>query len=144
MQKELVPTIPTKDKTTAKKIIEKLREISEKQRISTERIIKQKTTKLIQEKEKELLKEEKEKSCLICSDAVLTIMNHSQKIIEDAEAIKEMHKTKTDKIKMKDGLTYTIDDINARIERNKCTIQKNWDRYIQCCKEGKLQEEERC
>ena len=121
------------DRISVKDIIEGLRKISTKQKTVIEKAAKQEIAE-----QKKMLR--KDKSCIICSDIVLEMKNRSQIIAEDANAIIEMSRNRTDKIKMKDGITHTMFDLGGRIEINRSIIDKNWDRYIQCCKEGKLPE----
>lgn len=125
------------NKITLKDILEKLKDATARQRVAEQRAIK-----LSKELEEEKKKKE-EKSCVICKDAMFEMTKHSQNIVEDAQAIRDMFRTRTDRIKMKDGITYTIEDISARIERNKCSVQKSLERYNVCCKEKKLPSPER-
>jgi len=125
------------DKVTLKDVLNKLKETTARQRSA-----EQKATKLSKELEEERKKKE-EKSCIICKDVILEMTRHSQNIAEDAQAIRDMFRTRTDRTKMKDGITYTIEDLSARIERNKCSVQKSLERYNVCCKEKKLPSPER-
>lgn len=99
---------------------------------------------VLQELRKSSIAEEKafRKTCLMCRDAVDSIVDNSKNIMVDLEALREMERLKSYKTRMKDGFTYTRDDLEARIIRNKCNIEKNLERYITCCKEGKLPKEE--
>ena len=126
-------TVKTTDHISVKDILEGLRKISVKQKA----VIEQKVAEQITEQKKML---RKEKSCIVCSDIVIEMKNRSQKVADDANAIIEMYRSRTDKIKMKDGITYTLFDLGGRIEFNRSTIERDWDRYIRCCKEGKLPE----
>lgn len=122
-----------KDNITLKDVFEKLKDSTAKQRIA-----EQKATKLSKELEEERKKIRAEKSCIVCKDAIIEMTRHTQNIAEDAQAIRDMSITGKDRKRMKDGLTYTIDDLAARIERNKCYVQKSLEKYDICCKEMKL------
>lgn len=111
---------------TTKEVIDRLREIAEKQKISTQRVIKS--------QEKELLVKE---SCKTCKDAIIGIMDHSKNMSDNIMSLKEMYRTGLYQMRI-GGSTHTRDDIEARINIDKCLIEKNWDRYKTCCKEGKL------
>jgi len=130
---------PTRlDKVTLKDVLDKLKHVTAKQRTA-----EQKAAKLSKELEEERKKVREERSCVICKDVILEMTKRSQKIVEDAQAIRDMFRTRTDRIKMKDGITYTIDDLSARMEINKCYVQKSLEKYNACCKEKKLPSQER-
>ena len=130
---------PTRlDKVTLKDVLDKLKHVTAKQRTA-----EQKAAKLSKELEEERKKVREERSCIICKDVMLEMTKRSQKIVEDAQAIRDMFRTRTDRIKMKDGITYTIDDLSARMEINKCHVQKSLEKYNACCKEKKLPSPER-
>lgn len=116
------------EKITTKEVIEQLRRIAEKQKISA-----QKTVMMSEKGRKQIAKE----SCKICGNAVIGIMNNSKNMADDIMTLKDMYRSGLYQMRI-GGLIYTRDDIEARINTSKCFIEKNLDRYNRCCKEGKL------
>lgn len=116
-----------------KDVFDKLKESTIKQRMA-----EQKSIKLSKELEEERKKSREDISCSICKDIIFEMTKYSHTLAEDAQAIRQMFMAKTDRIKLKDGLTYTIDDIGARIDRNKCYMKESLEKYNTCCKERKL------
>lgn len=133
----MVDNITIKD-ITLKGVLDKLKDSTARQRAA-----EQKAAKLTKELEEERKKQREVKSCTVCKDAVLEMNKHSQSISENVQGIRDMFMIGKDRIKMKDGVTYTIYDLAAKIERSKCFIQKNAERYDTCCKDKKLPEIER-
>lgn len=82
-------------------------------------------------------------SCEPCIDAIIDVKNHYKHLTTNIEAIGKMREDRSSIITMEDGIRYTIDDINAKIYRNRCWIEYHLDRYEKCCKEGKLPETEK-
>lgn len=123
---------------SAKETIKRLRGASIRQKATEQMIIRQKIAE-----QKAIEKRELKLACRVCEDAVVGIMKYSKNMTNYMDALREMYRTGTYKTIMKDGLTYTRDDIVARIEMSKCSIQKSWDRYNLCCKEGRLPKDEK-
>ena len=79
------------DRISVKDIIEGLRKISAKQKTIIEKAVKQEIAE-----QKKMFR--KDKSCKVCSDIVLDMKNRSQIIVEDAHAIIEMYRNRTDEL----------------------------------------------
>lgn len=82
-------------------------------------------------------------SCTPCDIAMHEAMTRFKGLIDHVDTIRDMYRNRTYKMKLKDGFTYTIDDIEAKIYTDKCWIEDNFNRYQKCCKEGKLPELEK-
>ncbi len=82
-------------------------------------------------------------SCTPCNIAISDISTHFNDLIEHVDIVRNMYANRLYKVRLKDGITYTIDDIEHNIYVDKCWIKENLDRYQKCCKEGKLSDIEK-
>lgn len=82
-------------------------------------------------------------SCEPCNSAINDVTTHFKHLTHNIEATRNIRRDRSNSITMEDGITYTIDDINAKINREKCWIEYHLDRYQKCCKNGKLPEIEK-
>jgi hypothetical protein len=82
-------------------------------------------------------------SCGPCNDAINDVGIHFKHLENNIEATRNMQKDRSYSIIMEDGISYTTDDINAKINREKCWIEYHLERYRRCCKDGKLPEIEK-
>ncbi len=99
----------------------------------------------IKEVLEKLRKEQKTRrpSCTPCQMAISEVSNHFKKLTDHIDIVRNMYANRLYKMKMKDGITYTIDDMEHNIYTDKCWIEENLIRYQKCCKEGKLPEIEK-
>ena len=98
-------------------------------------------TKLLEGLRKE--QKTRKSSCTPCDIAINDLSIHFKDIINHMEIVRDMHMTRTFVKKMPNDIVYTIEDIEAKINTDKCWIEENINRYRQCCKEGKLPEIEK-
>ena len=117
---------------SAKEIIERLRKKSIRQKTVEQRITKQRTAE-----QKAIEKRASKLACHTCEGAVTEIVNHSKDLINHTNILRDMYGTGRYQTMIK-GLIYTRDDIESRLKIDECYIQKNWERYNLCCKEGKM------
>jgi hypothetical protein len=82
-------------------------------------------------------------SCVPCNSSIEDVTTHFNHLMDNIEATRNIRADRSHSITMKDGITYTIDDINAKINREECWIEYHLDRYQKCCKNGKLPEIEK-
>lgn len=82
-------------------------------------------------------------SCTPCDKTISDAVIRFKELIDHIDIVREMYKNRIYKMKLKDGITYTIDDIESKINTDKCRIEDNFNRYQTCCKEGKLPEIEK-
>lgn len=83
-------------------------------------------------------KAKEQRSCTPCSEAISGIMIHFKDMANDLEIVRDMHRSKVYIKRIDNGPIYTIEDIEARINRTRCLIEDSLKRYQECCKEGKL------
>lgn len=81
----------------------------------------------------------KEHPCYPCDQAVLGIITHSQSAIEELEALREMDQKGLKEKIMQGKFTYSKGELEFRIKEHKDWIQKNWDRYTNCCNTGYIE-----
>jgi hypothetical protein len=82
-------------------------------------------------------------SCTPCYSAIEDVTTNFKHLVSNIEATRNIRRDMSHSITLEDGITYTIDDINAKINRDKCWIEYHLERYRKCCKEEKLPEIEK-
>lgn len=122
--------------------LERIRQIAARQR-KEERL---KELAIRQREELARSVEERSKNlCRICGNTVALIVDKSEKIANDGIIIKDMLTRGKRQIRLNPegkpsdtGLLFTVDDLEARIRLNKLNVEENWQRYLRCCREGKI------
>ena len=81
--------------------------------------------------------------CIPCNSAIVDAKNNLKDLTNDIETVRDMHRNRLHQKTIGNGITYTIEDIEARVNRDKCWTEYHLDRYQKCCKEGRLPEIEK-
>ena len=115
------------EKLTTKDIINRLRQIAGKQKISDQKRIKE-----------QIKKQQESNPCKICEDAVDEIIDGSKKMIDHTKILGNMYRDRMYTTKI-EQFTYSVEDIYALIERDKYSIERGLERY-NTCRKGKLPE----
>jgi len=106
-------------------IIEIIKDLRKKQKTRSEK-------KAIEERESMKI------SCIPCNEAVVDAQIHLKELANHIEIVRDMRRNREHTTKMIGGINYTIDDVEAKINSDKCWVQYHLDRYQTCCKERKL------
>ena len=82
-------------------------------------------------------------TCTLCNETIVDAKNSFKEMENNIEIVREMRRSGGYMTRMIGGTNYTIDDVEAKINRGRCWVQYHLDRYQRCCKEGKLPEIEK-